>query len=139
MTTRAQTAQLKSDFIDALAEYGNITTAARTAGCSRRVVYDWQEKDDQFAAACREAEIQATETLEAEARRRAVEGVTTETPIYVKGELAHTIVETKYSDTLLIFLLKARAPDKYRERFDVRTSQDAPVVVPMRQEDFEKV
>jgi hypothetical protein len=118
MTTRAQTAHLKSAFIDAMAEYGNVSTAARIAGCDRRTVYKWQEYDDEFAAAFREAELTATETLEAEARRRAVEGVTTETPIIRDGRVIDTIVETKYSDTLLIFLLKARAPEKYRERFE---------------------
>ena len=105
-----------------MAEYGNVSTAARIAGCSRRVVYDWQEHDDEFAMAFREAELTATETLEAEARRRAVEGVTTETPIIRNGEVVSTVVETRYSDTLLIFLLKARAPEKYRERFDVTTA-----------------
>lgn len=122
MTTRAQTAQQKKDFLVQFAVYGNVSTASAIAGVERRAVYRWQEMDDEFAAAYREAELTATETLEAEARRRAVEGVTTETPIIRDGRVIDTIVETKYSDTLLIFLLKARAPEKYRERFDVTTA-----------------
>jgi hypothetical protein len=51
--------------------------------------------------------------LEDEAMGRAVEGV--EKPISVNGELK-TIRE--YSDTLLIFLLKGAAPEKYRERYE---------------------
>jgi hypothetical protein len=104
MTTRAQTAQLKKAFLDQFAIYGNISTAAQRAGCERRTIYKWQEHDDEFASAFREAELQATEALEAEARTRALLG----------------------SDTLLIFLLKARAPEKYRDRYDV-TSGGQPI------------
>jgi hypothetical protein len=54
---------------------------------------------------------QAADLLEAEARRRAVEGVTK--PIMYKDKVATTVQE--YSDTLLIFLLKGTRPQKYRE------------------------
>lgn len=121
--THRQRERLKGRFLEHFAVYGNVTRACEHAEINRTTVYVWQEHDEEFAAAFREAEIQATEVLEAEARRRAVEGVTTTTPIYSrKGQLLHTLVETKYSDTLLIFLLKARAPDKYRERYDVTTA-----------------
>ena len=120
--TRAQLAHLKKAFLDNFAEYGNITTAARQAGVGRRTIYGWQEHDDKFAAAFREAEIIATEVLEGEARRRAVEGVVTTTPNYYRGALVSETIETKYSDTLLIFLLKARAPEKYRERVGLEHS-----------------
>lgn len=91
---RAQTAQLKSVFLEHFAQMGNISKACDAAGISRRVVYSWQEKDEQFAAAFQESNIIATETLEAEAWRRAKDS----------------------SDTLLIFLLKARNPARYREK-----------------------
>jgi hypothetical protein len=92
--TRAQTAQHKGAFLEHFARMGNISKACEAAGISRRVVYDWQEKDEQFSAAFQESNIIATETLEAEAWRRATES----------------------SDTLLIFLLKARNPARYREK-----------------------
>lgn len=136
--TRQQSLRLKAKFLEHFAVYGNVTAAAKAAGIERNTVYVWQERDDEFVAAFREAEIKATETLEAEARRRAVDGVVTETPIYVKGEHVDTIVETKYSDTLLIFLLKARAPEKYRERFDV-TTQGQPLVKAYEGVDVERV
>jgi hypothetical protein len=126
--TRQQSQRLKGLFLEHFAVYGNVTAAAEAAGIKRNTVYVWQERDDQFVQAYREAEIKATEILEAEARRRAVEGVVTETPMYSrKGELLHTAVETKYSDTLLMFLLRARAPEKYRERFDF-TTQGQPMI-----------
>ena len=43
--------------------------------------------------------------------RRAFEG--TDEPVYYKGEECGSV--RKYSDTLAIFLLKAHAPEKYRE------------------------
>ncbi len=117
--TNAQTARLKKRFLEQFARMGNITRACEAIGMRRRRnIYDWQEHDDQFAAAFREAEIEATEALEAEAWRRACEG--TEKPVYQGGELVGHITEK--SDTLLIFLLKARAPEKYREKFDHRHS-----------------
>ncbi len=47
-----------------------------------------------------------------EAVRRAVEG--TEKPVYQQGRLVGHVQE--YSDTLLIFLLKGRRPEKYGEK-----------------------
>lgn len=50
--------------------------------------------------------------------RRAVEGY--QRPVYQKGELVGH--ETVYSDNMLLTLLRARAPDVYSERRDVRVS-----------------
>ena len=114
--TRAQTARLKAAFIEHFSRMGNITQAAEAAGVSRRVVYAWQERDERFSLAFNEANAIATERLEAEAWRRAVDGDITETPIIHQGKVVITLTEHKRSDTLLIFLLKARAPHKYRDR-----------------------
>lgn len=119
--TEAQSDHLKKAFLKDFAQTGNISESCRNVGITRRrTVYEWQEKDDAFAFAYREAEITATEVLEAEARRRAVDGVAREIPIYHNGKLLHTVIETKHSDTLLIFLLKARDPAKYRDRMQLQ-------------------
>ena len=49
--------------------------------------------------------------MEREAARRAYHGV--EEPVFHKGEVCGSI--RKYSDTLMIFLLKARRPEVYRD------------------------
>lgn len=117
--TRRQTLQLKRAFLDAFRQHGNVTKACEQAAvASRQSVYQWQEHDPEFAIAFRLAEVEATERLEAEAHRRAVEG--TDKPVYQGGRRVGTVRE--HSDTLLIFLLKARAPEKYRDRVDVRHS-----------------
>lgn len=120
MVTRTQLTRLRARFLHHFRLTGNITTAAQATGVERKTIYNWQERDDKFAAAFREAEIEATERLEAEARRRAVDGV--ERLKFDRGQpvvdpfTGEPYREHEYSDTLLIFLLKARAPEKYADR-----------------------
>jgi len=56
-----------------------------------------------------EARETVTDLLEAEARKRAIEGVTE--PVYHQDKVVGTI--QKYSDSLLMFLLQAAFPEKY--------------------------
>lgn len=116
--TLAQSALLKSRFLEAFRQTGVILSAAEAAGCARRSIYNWLEHDEEFAAAYRQAEVESTERLEREMIRRAVEG--TEKPVFQGGQLVGKIRE--YSDTLLIFALKARKPHVYRERVEVQHS-----------------
>jgi hypothetical protein len=113
--TSAQAVQLKEKFLEAFRRHGNVSWACRETKVGRRTVYDWREKDEQFAAAYGVAEIEATETMEQEAYRRAVNG--TAEPVFHQGKKIATV--QKYSDTLLIFMLKSRAPEKYRENVHV--------------------
>lgn len=137
MTPR-QVRHQKEVFLLTFAHHGNVSAACRAAGVNRTNVYRWQEHDDAFAAAFRQAEIEATEVLEGEAFRRAYEGVVSEKGIYHQGVLVGIDREVKVSDTLLIFLLKARAPDKYRERVDI-TRSDEPRVKALPAELLEAV
>jgi len=107
-------------FLSALAQYGNVSRAALYAGIERSTAYDERHANPEFADDWEYALELGTSGLEDEAKRRAFEGVKKEKPIYVRGKLAHTLVETEYSDTLLIFLLKAHRPDKYRETVNQR-------------------
>ena len=81
--------------------------------------YRWREKDSEYREAFDQAKEDATDVLEAEAHRRAVEGVE-ESVGWYKGVPGGTV--RRYSDVLLIFLLKALRPEKYRERVDLRGS-----------------
>lgn len=102
-------------FIVALAEGATVTEAAKESGTSRQNAYAYRDRDPEFAAGWDEVYEHGTERLEAEAFRRAVEGV--DQPVYQAGKKVGTV--RKFSDTLLIFLLKARKPDTYRERISV--------------------
>lgn len=80
-------------FVAALEEYGTVSHAARVAGINRQYAYVVRKENPDFAAAWDGALQVATDDLEQEAVRRAKDG----------------------SDTLMIFLLKARRPEMYRE------------------------
>jgi hypothetical protein len=138
-------------FCAALASGAMVGEAAAEASIDRTTAYGWRKTDEAFAAAWDAALDAGTEILEAEATRRAVQGLEEPvlhqgqlTPIYeheadgqvrmhqvqnARGEMVWQPVQArdaqgnlrwltvrKPSDTLMIFLLKARKPATYRER-----------------------
>lgn len=106
----------KQDFLDALAKSGVVGDAMLVAGIkARQTIKRWREEDELFAEAYNDAVADASDTLEAEARRRAVEGVVSIKWVG-KGEDREPVEEVKYSDTLLLALLKAKKPDEFAER-----------------------
>lgn len=106
------TADKRAKFLAALAKFGFVAKAARFAGVTREAVRLTRKKDESFAAAWDDALAEYTERLEAEADRRAYKG--TLRPVFHKGEKCGVIRE--YSDTLLIFRLKALRPEVYKDR-----------------------
>jgi hypothetical protein len=100
---------------------------------NRPVVYAARKDHPDFAAAWADAIDQAADALELEARRRAVDGV--DEPVLYQGQPCGTWVNDhgevvakdtpgarlvpltvkKYSDTLLMGLLRAHRPDKFRD------------------------
>lgn len=85
-------------FLAVYEESCTITIAARAAGIGRRTVYREKARNPEFAARMAAAEEAAVSHLESVAYDRAVD----------------------HSDTLLIFLLKANRPGKYRESMKVQ-------------------
>jgi hypothetical protein len=111
-------------FLTALQDGGNVRLACTAAQVGRTTVYERRAADAGFAAAWDVALEAAADLLEAEARRRAHDGW--DEPVFGNlgagrgsGEVGTV---RKYSDTLLIFLLKGARPEKYRERSDVKVS-----------------
>jgi len=114
-TSRVQP-KTEAEFIAVLRETGgNVSRACAAISLTRTRVYEWRAADPLFATAWDEAVELGTDELEEEARRRAFAGV--EEPVFYQGEECGAV--RKYSDTLLIFLLKGRRPDKYRERIQI--------------------
>ena len=99
-------------FLTALRETGNVSAAARRAGTNRSVCYGWRRRDSGFAAAWEDALEEAADRLEMEAFRRAVDGVEEER--FFGGQVIGEV--TRYSDSLLMFLLRARRPAIYGPR-----------------------
>lgn len=135
-------------WLDAYRQSGNVTHACRLTGVARSAVYDWRA-DEAFAAAMDDAGEEACDLMEIEAKRRAVDGVArlkfdkdgkplrdprkTPSAAYVDDEGNEVpatdplYVELEYSDGLLMFLLRAHRPKKYRNNVDV-TSGDQPLM-----------
>lgn len=111
-------------FLVALALTGNVSAACRAVNVSRFTAYLARKTDSAFADEWAEAIEDATDALEEEARKRAMgEGVSYK--FDKKGQpLRHPITGEPYaercvSDALLILLLKAHRPEKYKDRSEV--------------------
>jgi hypothetical protein len=125
----------KRAFLAAMANTASVLRAAQIAGMDRDNHYIWKKKDQDYAAAFEIAQMRGLDVLEAEAVRRAHEGVTK--PIFHGGKRAIDVVQNpdgsikrdeagkpigipaavrEYSDTLLIFLLKNRNPAVFGDR-----------------------
>jgi hypothetical protein len=97
-------------FIELLGTTCNVTLSCKGAGITRETAYEHKKQMPEFAAQWEDAKEAAIEILEAEAWQRA----------------------KKKSDLLMIFLLKAHKPEKYRERSEVDvTSGGKPLLDPL--------
>lgn len=105
-------AQRKARFLKELTKRANVSAAARAAKVDRSTPYHWREMDEEFARAWDEAVEVAVDALEGEAWRRAAIGVLE--PVFQKGAQVGQI--RRYSDTLMITLLKAHRREKYSEK-----------------------
>lgn len=122
-----RTPQNETAFLDALAQTASVTAACEIAGIGRRSVYEWREEDKEFATRWEAALELGTDALEDEAVRRAREGVNK--PVFHRGEVCGHVRE--YSDTLMIFMLKARRPEKFRDNAAVQvTGKDGAALIP---------
>lgn len=92
--------------------------ACKAVSIARQTAYEWRSEIPEFAEAWDRAMKVGVSALEDEAHRRAFDGI--DKPIVHQGVVMSTCKE--YSDTLAIFLLKAHAPDKYRERISTEIS-----------------
>jgi hypothetical protein len=130
MSAKTSAAKLNA-FLAQLADGHAVKNACKTAGIGRTTAYDLRDADEAFAARWREAEAEGVEVLEQEAFRRAVQGI--DKPIVFQGVVTDTVRE--YSDTLLIFLLKAKRPGVYREHFrhEVTGADGGPIEVEVAQ------
>jgi hypothetical protein len=98
-------------FIEQLMTGCSLKDAARLSNISQTVTLRRRATDPEFAEAWRTAAAIGTEHLEEEAARRAYHG--TLKPVFYKGVKCGVVRE--YSDSLMMFLLKGRKPEVYRD------------------------
>ena len=116
----------RDKFLDGLRDGATVKDAAAEVGRPRSTFYALRQTDQAFRDQWQEAFDEGTDVLEAEARRRAVEGVIYSEHYDKDGNLVSRV--TRYSDTLLIFLLKSRDPARFN-RFEVTGAEGGPVHV----------
>lgn len=112
-------------FLKAYIDCGAVRQAAKAAGVAHAMHYEWM-KDPAYAAAFAEAEKEAIDHLEQELYNRVYDG-TPEAVIYQgevcyekdsKGKLTNKpLTIHRKNDTLLIFALKAKRPELYRDNW----------------------
>ncbi len=107
-----RTARRRARFLQVLSECALVACAAAAAGAARGSFYNWRYEDPQFADDWDRALAEGIALLEDEAIRRARDGVTI--PVFYGGKEVGAI--RRPSDALLMFLLRAHRPERYRER-----------------------
>lgn len=88
-----------------------VSEACRLTGISRTTAYEARQRDEAFALAWADVDARVVERLEAEMFRRAHDGVTK--MVVSAGKVLGE--ERQFSDQLLMFALKAKRPETYRE------------------------
>src|SRR5690348_7167498 len=112
-------------WLNSFAAHGNVSLACRDAGIARDTYYSWidksrDERDEYrldgvpFHALAEHAAADAADALEAEVRRRAVDGY--DEPVFYQGKPVGAV--RKFSDLLLIFLTKKANP-AFRDNYKV--------------------
>ena len=119
------TQKKEGEFLAALEETANVLLACEKIGYTRQAMYARRRKDEEFAKKWEQAMEIGIEALEDEAIRRAHQGVPE--PVFYRGKIAGHV--QKYSDTLLIFLLKNRKPKIYGDKIkqEVVGKDEAPL------------
>lgn len=113
---------MASRFLSLLAEGYSPTKAAQALGKHRTAFYNLRSRWPEFAAAWQTSLEASVDVLEDAAMTRAVHGVVRKQ--FFQGEVIPGSEYREYSDSLLLALLKARAPEAYRERYDINQRVD---------------
>lgn len=110
-------------FLQYFMETGNVRESCVRAKITHYTVYKFKNENADFRNAFDEAKKIAVENLEGEGFRRAMKGVLE--PIYYKGAKVGSI--RKYSDSILIFLLKGNLKSLYGDSTQIYGDPDAPI------------
>lgn len=117
---RPWTAKAKREFLQWLAWGFSVSAAAEQSGQQREWMYKRRARDPQLAVAWDAAIEQGTDRMEDEAKRRALAGV--KDPVFHNGKIVGA--RLKFSDILLLALLNARRPEKFKYRAEVTSKQE---------------
>lgn len=114
---QARTLKAQAAFLREFALCGNVLRSCQQIKVSRSTIGEWR-KQPVFEAIYLQAIDDAADLLEEEARRRAVDGV--DEPVYYQGKKCGLV--RKFSDAVLMFLLKGRRGDVFRDKASIEHS-----------------
>ncbi len=109
------TAEQRFRYVEQLKGHGNKTRAAAACGIAAETVRQARKKDPTFNDECEEALEAFYDDLESEAVRRARDGVAE--PVFYKGVECGEV--QRYSDGLMMFLLKGRRRNVFGDKSQV--------------------
>jgi len=126
----ADQATMKPRILDGIASGLFPAEIAQALGIVPGTIREWRRQDPDFDQMCVEAESVVTDQLEREAIRRAARGVLE--PVVHRGEVVmytnpetgaeEPLMQRRYSDGLLQFLLRGRRAEVYGDRTRVEGS-----------------
>lgn len=130
--TRATALAWIPNFLRSLRELPNVSYAARRSGITRAAAYKARKENAELAAAWEESLREGVELLEEVTWKQATIG--SRKPIWMKdpdGNPVKVDEVLEFNTTAAIFMLKAHAPDKYREKVDIGNSDGEPLRISM--------
>jgi hypothetical protein len=142
--TPEQRIRKQERFLKAYRESGNIKASCKVAGINRQTFYNWRDHDTDFQAQLPDAKEDACDTLEFAAYEQAVKGIEVVTyeeiiDLDKDGKIkldqlgepvmrrSKRTVERKFSNSLLIRLLMANRPEKYKDKVEHVGKDDGPI------------
>ncbi len=137
--------QNQISFLSAYRQTGVIRQAAESAQVDRTNHSRWLRESPDYAKAFDEAKRDAVDTLEIEARKRAIDGLRSykfhhgmpiQNPLWKEGdpEEEKWYYETSFSDRLLELLLRAHRPEVYRDHQSIEVAGEFQVEQQLRRQ-----
>lgn len=123
--------ELQERFLEKIVQFGGcIIKAAASVNVAAQTVKNLRNSNQEFKERLADAIETGRMVFEAEAHRRAFQGV--KRPVLHNGQQVviknpetgedEPLYEWSFSDTMMIFMLKAMFPEKYRERYGLEHS-----------------
>jgi hypothetical protein len=125
-----ETRALQKRVLEEFVRCGALGPACLAASVTYYGHFYWLRNDEDYYAAFAEARELVSDKMEAEAYRRAVDGI--DRVVYSQGKVVGS--QREYSDNLLTLLLKANRPEKYKDRVSVTEESVDAEIARLREE-----
>lgn len=115
---------VRQRYLILVARTGQVCASAYAVGLNKATIYRHRDAEPEFDAAVSEAQERYRDWVDAEIRRRGIEGI--EEPVFYQGRVVGWV--RKFSDQLALAHAKAHDP-RYREKLQVDATVNGGVMV----------